>query len=513
VVCFVTNNSFVEQLAFDGMRKHLSEDFTRIYHLDLHGNVRQNPKLSGTTHNVFGIQVGVGITIAIRKREHDETTLYYHRVPEDWTAKAKLTFLAETEDVSGIDWQTLEPDNRHTWLTEGLEAEFDDFLPMGTKATKAAKAHNVEAIFKEFSNGVKTNRDAWVYNFKRDVLIDNVQHFVETYNSEVDRWKRSYTSTEARKVASVDDFVTYEDSKIKWSRDLKLDLKRENYAEFEQGKVRTSLYRPFCKQNLFLDRILNEEVYIMPLFFPVEKIKDENIVICVSGLASNKDFQCLVANVIPCLDLLEKTQCFPFYTYDEDGSNRRENITDWALGQFREAYGQHWTKWDVFYYCYALLHHPDYRERYAQNLKRDLPRLPLISGADQLATLGKELCDLHLNYETAERFELTRHEKSPFSWRVEKMKLNRDKTELTYNKSLTLTGIPPQCFDYVLGNRSALEWVIDQYRVKTDKRSGIVNDPNNPNDEEAIFRLVEQVVWVSLETVKRVQQIEKVELD
>ena len=203
---------------------------------------------------------------------------------------------------------------------------------------------------------------------------------------------------------------------------------------------------------------------------------------------------------------------FPFYTYAEDGSNRRENITDWALSQFQAKYGSEVTKWDIFHYVYAMLHHPQYRERYAENLKRDLPHIPLLHRKEAFlacVSIGKQLMDIHLNYEQAKEYPLKWIENKdvPFSWRVEKMRLTPDKTAVIVNESLTLSGIPQECFQYRLGNRSALDWVIDQYQVSVDKRSGIVSDPNNLDDEEYIVRLVGKVITVSVETVRLVNEL------
>ncbi len=213
----------------------------------------------------------------------------------------------------------------------------------------------------------------------------------------------------------------------------------------------------------------------------------------------------LMTNVIP--DLLPQggSQCFPFYVYDEDGSNRRENITDWALGEYRARYGGELTKWDIFHYIYGLLHSPEYRERYAANLKRDLPRIPFVAAPDfwRFVAAGRRLAEIHIGYERAAPYPLRHIENRavPWTWRVEKMKLSKDKTALVVNESLTLEGIPAEVYAYKLGNRSALEWVIDQYQVSVDKRSGIESDPNDQADPEAIVRLVKQVVAVSVETV------------
>jgi predicted helicase len=222
----------------------------------------------------------------------------------------------------------------------------------------------------------------------------------------------------------------------------------------------------------------------------------------------------LAGSRIPDLHFTGDTQCFPFYTYDEDGSNRRENITDWALGEFRSHYGDSSiSKWDIFHYTYGLLHHPEYRTRYAANLKRELPRIPLAPEFHRYAQIGAALMKLHIDYEQQAEYPLERTETGQLNWRVEKMALSKDKTQLKYNKFLTLSGIPPEAYDYRLGNRSALEWVVDQYRVSTDARSGIVNDPNREDDPEYIVRLVGQVVTVSLETVRLVKELARLGID
>jgi predicted helicase/very-short-patch-repair endonuclease len=710
IVCYVSNNSFVDQLAFDGMRKHLMQDFDRIYHLDLHGNVRQNPKLSGTTHNVFGIQVGVGITIAIRSRERGERRLLYYRVPEDWRKEEKLALLTESAHapLDAIPWQALTPDAKHTWRVPENAGEYASFMPIGSKDAKQKRNGAEETIFATYSGGVKTNRDNVVYNFDRNQLVDRVKTFVEAYNSEIDRYKRH------RFPSNIDHFVNY--GTILWSRDLKLKMCRQKYADLDLDLVRLSIYRPFSTKYLYFERILVDVPGRFFTIFPDITSQSENRVIAVSGIGSNREFYCLATAVVPCYDAIEKSQCFPFYVYDEDGGNRRENITDAALARFRAHYGDATiSKWDIFHYVYALLHHPGYRQRYAGNLKRELPRIPLVPASgvgpftstsplgplsvhgegmqsasfppspraergsggevgfergpggevadvevalwvtkpelwrklkplarqmrhkptpaeaalwnvvrrhgiqglkfrrqhpierfivdfycpalrlvvevdgeihqytaeedalrtemlealgmrvlrftnedvlhhpdDVLATLtaaatfpspraergpggevgfergpggevglergsggevasdvfhafaraGQALADLHVNYETAEPYPLgMQWQGTTASWRVEKMRLSPDRTALVVNRALTLTGIPPQTFDYRLGSRSALEWVIDQYQVKTDNASGITSDPNRySDDEQYIVNLVRRVVAVSVQT-------------
>ena len=362
--------------------------------------------------------------------------------------------------------------------------------------------------------GVSTNRDAWVRNFNRNALTENISSMIDTYNEQVFKWERGATRN-----ANVDNFVISDEKKIKWSRNLKRELKRRKIAEYTEPKVRSSLYRPFTKSFLFFDLIMNDEVSSFPSILPTLETETENRVICVSGLGSSKPFQTLITERIPCLDCLEKTQCFPFYTYD-DGDNRRENITDWALEQFRWHYEDDAiTKWDIFHYVYGLLHHPDYRERYQANLKRELPRLPFApdigskssTGFWRFAKAGQRLSEIHVGYEDMPEYPLTFIETPdmPLDWRVEKMRFPKDKTQIVYNDFLTLDGIPPKALAYRLGNRSALEWIIDQYRVKEDKRSGIINDPNREDDPQYIVKLIGKVITVSLETVEIVKGLPK----
>jgi len=514
IVCYVTNNGFVDGIAFDGMRKHLLQDFTQIYHLDLHGNARssgeERRKEGGNVFNDL-IRVGVGITVAVRRTAHAERKLFYHRVPDYWKADQKLTFLEQHVSSNGrqnalntVAWHDMTPDTRGTWLVPQNADTFDAYMPMGSKETKSAKSADIKTLFKTFSSGVKTNRDEVVYDYDETKLKREIQVFIEDYNGEVDRYRR------AGKPKEIDNFVHYE--RVKWSRDLKLDLVRGKYAVYDDAKVRTSLYRPFCKQHLFFDRVLNEEVYVQPQFFPTAAAESENRVIVTSDIGHRApQFSVLMSSAIADLHLcaaIDAHQCFPFYVYDEDGTNRRDNITDWALAQFQTQYADPTiTKWDIFYYTYGLLHQPAYRATYADNLKRDLPRLPFAPNFRAVSTAGAALADLHLNYETIAPYPLQYKWKPTGAggslWRVEKMKLTPDKTALIVNKFLTLEGIPPDAFTYRLGSRSALDWIIDQYQVKTDKRSGITSDPNRYSDDEKyIVELVGRVVAVSVKTVE-----------
>lgn len=386
-----------------------------------------------------------------------------------------------------------------------MHGEFETFIPLGTKQAKAGVQASTETIFKIFSGGVKTNRDAWVYNFDDKALIENVDQMIEAFNQEAYKWSKSRGDRE-----DVDAFVVADTTRLSWSETLKNYLVSGNSLTFQDGNVRRALYRPYVAQNLYFDRSFNERVYVFPSIFPLHETGKENRVICVGGYG-RKAFAVLMANRIPDLNFYaDPAQCFPFYTYNEDGTNRRENITDWAQEQFRSNYDdKSITKWDIFHYVYALLHHPLYRERYAANLKRELPRIPFAPDFRAFADIGKQLAEIHVNYEQQPEFPLERIEKpgAQLDWGVEKMKLSKDKRSLIYNDFLTLSGIPPEVFEYRLGNRSALDWITDQYQISTDKRSGITNDPNRIDDPEYIVRLIGQVITVSVETVKLVQSL------
>jgi predicted helicase len=504
IVALITNNSFLEQFAFDGMRKHLEQDFDSIYILDLGGNVRKNPRLSGTTHNVFGIQIGVSINLFVRKkiRQADqEAKIYYARLDEFWRKEQKTTWLEEVRTVKNVPWQQLRPDENHNWITEGLRGDFQGFLPIATKEDKGTAT---EVIFNMFSLGVVTSRDEWVYDFDRDELEAKMGLFIKNYNAEVARYSEE---TKARAVQDIDAFVNNDPHFIKWTDRLKEALVRRNTLTFDLTKIRYSMYRPFVKTFLYFDHLLNQRRYRQHIIFPSAASKNTAIWFKVGTEWPTFVF---MVDVIP--DLLPQggSQCFPFLIYKEDGTNPRENITDWALEQFRSHYkDKSITKRDIFHYVYALLHHPLYRERYAANLKRELPRIPFAPDFRAFADIGKQLAEIHVNYEQQPEYPLERIEKpgAQLDWRVEKMKLSKDKRSLIYNDFLTLSGIPPEVFEYRLGNRSALEWIIDQNQVSTDKRSGITNDPNRADDPQYILRLIGQVITTSLETVEIVRSL------
>ena len=434
IVAFVTNNSFIDDCMFDGMRKHLAEEFNALYLLNLGGNMRKGQGNS----NVFGITVGVSIALLVRTGEPiDSPCISYNNETELLNKTQTFHFLKTHKNVGNVTWQKLKPNaTKHTWLTEGLHADFYDLIPMGTKEAKKKKGVANGVIFKNFSLGVSTNRDVWVYNFNQDVLRDNVQRTLETYTAEVDRWKRQVIEWKRGNVPEpqVNDFVLSDPTKIKWSRDLKeKKLQKGKITEYANHKIRTSLYRPFTKTNLFFDQILVDSPGQFPRIFPTPETEAENRVIIVSDHGFRAGFNVLMANVIPDLHTLATSdgfQCFPFYTYDEKGTSQCENITDWILAQFRTYYEENAiTKWDIFYYIYGILHHPDYRDRYQEDLRQNLTRILLAKDFWTFEKAGEQLAELHIDYESVPKYTgLTLKETPniPLDWRVEKMKLSKD---------------------------------------------------------------------------------------
>ena len=508
VVAFITNSGFLDGVAFDGMRKHLAKDFDAIYILDLGGNARKGVKASDG--NVFDIQVGVSINFFVKTNQYQSNTsrIHYHRVNELWNKKQKLDFLEERQHIGNIAWQSIQPDQRFTWFTEGLNAEFDSFIPMGQSERNLNGRES--SIFGMYSLGVVTSRDYLAYSFNLSSLQEQVRQFIEIYNIALDRKARHHPNT------PIESLIDTTDARIKWSHRVKQSLKKLRLSDYEESHFRSSFYRPFTQKFLYFDHFWNERRYQQYRIFPTPRTELENQVICVSGLGHDI-FRCHIANQIVEYKFSNSsnggTQCFPFYTYDADGSNRSENITDWALGQFRTHYQDDTiTKWNIFHYVYALLHHPEYQERYAANLKRDLPRIPYIADFRAFAEAGARLSEIHVGYEDVDEYsggegapslQLIETPGIPLDWRVEKMKLSNDKTQIKYNDFLTLDGIPSKAFEYRLGNRSALEWIINQYCVTPEKHG----DPNRDDDPEYIVRLIRKVITVSLQTVDIVEAL------
>ena len=509
IVCFISNNSFVEEGAFDGMRKHLAEEFSRIYHLDLHGDVRRAPDKSGTAYNVFGIKVGVGITIAVRHRRHTDSRIFYGAVSADARRSEKLKWLATHQSIRGIEWRQIFPDRTHTWIKAPKADAFFGLTPLGSNDAKRAKGRTAilgrRVAQRLYSLGVSTNRDDTAYAFSQELLLRKVHYFEDAYNAHVDRWRR------LKRKPNVNDWVDV--SRVKWSSTLKGHLQRGRTFEADAAKLRVALYRPFTKRMVYYDRLVVDRPGRFSVIFPASGSDVENRVICVPARGGRGSWMTLMTNVVPDLHLssIDAVQCFPLYVYNSRG-DREVNVFDSWLTAITKRAGTGVTAEDVFHYHYGVLHHPEYRQVFRKALQRELPRLPLPVDRDQFdgfCNAGYELAKLHLDYEQVDPFPLTWVETpdEPFTLRVEHMKLNDDGSSLVVNDYLTLNGIPPRVFDYRLGNRSALEWIVQQYQVRRDDTGDIVDDPNRPGDDDYIVKLVARVISVSLETMDVVERL------
>ncbi len=504
VLAFITNSSFINAKTFDGFRKVVADEFSEVYIIDLGGDVRANPKISGTKHNVFGIQTGVAISFMVKKTSSNSAPckIFYCHRPEYETAEDKLKFLAETK-FTQLHLEHITPDKHNNWINLAKN-NFDSLLPLADKNTKLAKSKkDAKAVFKLFSLGVITARDEWVYDDSVEKLKQKIQYLVEVYNQDV----KKYFGRRNKLNLSV--AIDYS---IKWTRAVKNDLLKGKSYTFNESNIKDSSYRPFIKRKLYFNKQLNEMQYQLQQMFVV--IDSFNTVISFSGVSASKAFQVLATDKIFNHDLLEKTQCLPLYRYDKDG-NRIDNITDWGLEQFQTHYSDSTIrKLDIFHYTYAVLHNPAYRTKYELNLKREFPRLPFYDNFHQWVSWGKQLMDLHINYETVEPYSLKQIDLplGEDSKRIPKAKLKADKTSgiILLDEVTTLAGIPKEAWNYQLGNRSALEWILDQYKEKKPKDPTIAAKFNTyrfADYKEQVIELLQRVCTVSVETMKIIQEM------
>lgn len=509
VLAFITNRSFIDSRTFDGFRKTAAQEFADIYVVDLGGDVRANPRLSGTRHNVFGIQTGVAISFLVkresRSRDKQPARIHYARRPEFDTAEEKLAFLGGTA-LRTLDFETVQPDAKGNWINQ-THNDFDSLIPLASKETKNAKTPGKErAIFKLFSLGVVTARDDWVYDFDRRSLDAKASYLIDAYNADLLRLEP------LRGKGNLSEQL---DSTIKWTRAVKNDLRKGVPYEFDQNHVIEACYRPFTKVWLYFDKHLNEMQYQLNALFRGEA----NPTIAFLCVSSSNPLAAMAVDRVFDYCLLKMgnggTQAISRWTYDGSG-NRHDNITDWALKKFQSHYqpgrgrkAQPITREAIFHYCYAVLHDPAYREKYAQNLKREFPRIPFYADFWQWADWGRELMALHIGFETVEPWPLTRtdipDEKARAAGQAPKciLRADPDAGRITIDTETTLAGIPPEAFAYRLGNRSALDWILDQHKEKKPKDPTIrarFNTYRFADHKARVIDLLERVTRVSVET-------------
>ncbi|WP_375703863.1 type ISP restriction/modification enzyme, partial [Bartonella sp. AD13SXNS] len=559
IVAYISGNGWVDKAFADGMRKCLRNEYSSIYIINLRGDIRKNIKskeLSKEGGNVFGSgsQNGIAVTIFVRNpNKKQPCEIYYHDIGDNLSTEKKLEMLQDFGNVGGITnksgWKIITPDEHGDWIHQ-RDNNFKTFLAIGDKKGCHFR------LFETFSLGIVTSRDAWTYNSSHETLKKNMSNMIAFYNSEVGRFNEAYTHANRKiRTKAVNNFVDTDERKISWSYNVKQELVRGKISEFENICLTQSLYRPFTKQWLYYNRTFNERVYQIPRIFPMGKVV-ENKIIQVTGTGTQAGFSVLMSKNLPNLDVVDKGQCFPRYIYEETtvsksksekqshlfteanttaGLQKRDAITDEGLDHFKAAYpNETITKDDLFYYVYGLLHSEDYRSRYADNLCKELPRIPCVKSADdfwKFVTAGRELGYLHVNYEDVEPYPVTFKKGNPKQTEIsnpekfyyvtemkfakaakEKGKSEKDKSTVIYNSNITITDIPLEAYEYIVNGKPALEWVMGRQCVKTDKKSGIVNDANRYAVETIgnpayPLELFQRVITVSLETMKIVKKL------
>ena len=494
IVAFITNRAYLDTRQDDGFRQLAAKEFSDLYILDLGSDVRRNPKISGTTHNVFGIQTGVAIGFFVRETASlGNCGIHYASREDAELAVEKLGYLRGAS-LKDIAFEPITPDDKSNWLNQS-DSDFDTLLPLADRQTKLAKtASDERSVFGLYSMGVVSNRDEWVYDFDSGNLGGKVRALINLYEES----RALYGGQE------VDDAAL--GTAIKWTRDLKRQLRLDTPNHFERESTRPTLFRPFVGKYLYFNQSLNEMQYQLPDVFPKGEC-DENkaICFCVNG----KFFYVLATDRVFDLHFTGDTQCLPLYRYTETGE-RVSNITEWGLRQFREHYGdESITAEDIFAYIYAVLHDPAYRETYRVDLLREFPRLPFYKDFPTWVRLGQELLDLHLGFESAETFALERVDKDGEPGKAA-LKADKARSTIVLDNKTMLTGVPVEAWDYRLGSRSALEWVLDQYKERTPRDPTIrerFNTYRFADHKEKVIDLLQRVCTVSVETVRIVNQL------
>lgn len=507
VVGFVVNGSFIDSKGADGFRKCVAQEFSHLYVLNLRGNART----SGETFRKEGGKIfdsGSRATIAIiffvKDKSVQNSVIHYYEVEDYLKREAKLNLLAGFENLDSVPFETIIPNAKGDWINQREDA-FDKLIPL--KRDKKLKIFNT--IFDLNSNGVATNRDPWVYNFSKDALMQNVQKCIDTYNADLKRFNEVFREAFKQRTKGVkkadlykhlnDREITTDKTKIAWVQNLKTQLiKGKKLDDFSQEKISVSLYRPFNKQYFYYERELAWSFYSMKKIFPDKSA--QNVVIN-TGVGNGKNFSALVSDFISsCL----QNQAYPLYYYDDLG-NRYNAISGYALNLFRRHYQDNAiTEEEIFYYIYAIFHHKGYLEKYKNSLAKEAPRIALSDDFKELSALGKELAELHLNYESEElhasvEYKTLMNAEEKGYYDVDKMTKKGDR--IHYNNHIAITKIPQKAFDYVVNGKSAIDWVIEGYQKTKDKESLIENNPNDYKDGKYVFELLCRVITLSVKSV------------
>lgn len=514
VIAFITNRSFIDATGYDGFRRIVSRDFSHAYILDLKSDVRKNPKIAGTTHNVFGIQTGVAMMFLVKgKREAGKTyppcEVRYHAMDDFMKKEDKLHWLYRKGHLfnEAIYLEKIDIDKKGNWLNQ-TDNDWDTLVPVCSKQTKLAKQNpneaessEVDALFKLYSLGVVTARDEWVYDWDEKRLQSKVKFFLEEYKKAFD------ISTKDKNWISIHNDL---ENSIKWTRQLKKDLINRKEYQFSQSAIRTSLYRPFILKHFYYKKELNEVQYQMPSIFPLNDADAPNRVVCFSG---RPIFNALAIKYLPDLHFNGDSQSIPLYVYEN--AKKKENVTAFGLSLFKKTYPKSIvTNETVFAYVYAVFHYPPYRKKYATNLKQDLPRIPLYPDKfNHFVEIGQKLLDLHVDFEKCEPHPLKTVNVGKKGEPKAKLSVKKDdRSIVVIDENTELHGVPEAAYEYKVGNRSPIEWVFDQYKAKKSSDPTIAAKFNNyrfAEHKEEVVNLIRRLATLSLRTNELIKELEK----
>lgn len=558
VIAFVSNGAWLDGNSADGFRKTLEKEFSSIYVFNLRGNQRTSGELSRKEGGkIFGSgsRTPIAVTLLVKNPKaanlalsgaEGKATIHYYDIGDYLSREEKLAKIAKFQTVANpaIPWKILTPNEHGDWISLRNDM-FETFIAIGDKDDKS----NTNTVFVPFySNGLKTQRDAWCYNSSKDVLTQNTQSQLDFYNSQ----REACHAANESKSLDVKEFLTRDSKRLSWTRALEWDAEKNRKHNFSDGDLVHAYYRPFFKQHLYFSRALNEMVYQIPKLFPNPSLN--NLVICVSGVGVTKDFSTIISDTLPDLELIGKSQCFPLYYYEERQKNspslfdaagesessaakatadryvRRDGVSDFILDRVKKQYNTPLppikggiTKEDIFYYVYGILHSPDYRTAFANDLRKMLPRLPLVKDVRdfwKFSKAGRQLADLHVNYESAPPYygiQVTGESSGFFT--VEKMRYpKKGQTDtIIYNSKIVISNIPAKAYEYVVNGKAAIDWIMERYAVTIHKDSGIKNNPNDwareVGNPRYILDLLLSVINVSVQTVEIVEGLPRLEFE
>ncbi|WP_407377967.1 DEAD/DEAH box helicase [Megamonas funiformis] len=530
IVAFVSNAGWLDGSAMDGMRHCFEYEFSSIYIFNLRGNARTSGEnRRKEKDNVFGqgTRTPIAITILIKnpKRQNKKAEIYYHDIGDYLSREEKLNIISDFKSCMNNKFpvKVLKPNKKDDWINQRNTA-FENYIIIGNKKDKNLKQ---KFFCNSYSNGLTTSRDIWCYNSSKNSLINNIKISIDFYNNEVNRIQSILKNNPKEKII---DLIKYDATKFSWDRAQKeKDCPKGKKYSYEEKSVYLSMYRPFNKQHCYFNRNLNNCVYQLPQLFPTRQ--SNNLLICVS----TKDTSTLIFNNIVDFHMIGDTQCFPLYYYEKDDNImislyndeqeryiRRNGITDFIFNQAKELYGNKVTKEDIFFYVYGFLHLPKYRQEFSADLKKSLPRLFLVDEPKvfwQISKAGRDLADIHLNYENQKAPEGVIIEGDCDNYTVSKMKFPKkdQKDTIIYNNDITIKNIPLDVYNYIVNGRSPVEWIMERYQVKIDKASGIENNPNDwateHNQPRYILDLLLSVMTVSLKTQEIVNSLPDVKFE